>query len=32
LKRISAPASTEYPREIVLEPELVVRESTMQKT
>jgi LacI family transcriptional regulator len=31
LKRIVGPASTEYPKEIVLEPELVVRESTARK-
>jgi DNA-binding LacI/PurR family transcriptional regulator len=28
LKRITAPAGAEYPKEIVLEPEIVVREST----
>jgi DNA-binding LacI/PurR family transcriptional regulator len=31
LKRITAPAGAEYPKEIVLEPELIVRESTAQK-
>jgi LacI family transcriptional regulator len=31
LKRITASAGTEYPKEIVLEPELVIRESTTQK-
>jgi DNA-binding LacI/PurR family transcriptional regulator len=31
LKRIAGPASAEYPKEIVLEPELVVRESTALK-
>jgi len=31
LRRITAPAGAQYPREIVLEPELVVRESSAQK-
>jgi LacI family transcriptional regulator len=31
LKRITASAGAEYPKEIVLEPELVIRESTAQK-
>jgi DNA-binding LacI/PurR family transcriptional regulator len=31
LKRITATAGAEYPKEIVLEPELVVRESTAKK-
>jgi LacI family transcriptional regulator len=31
LKRITSTAGSEYPKEIVLEPELVVRESTAQK-
>jgi DNA-binding LacI/PurR family transcriptional regulator len=31
LKRITASAGAEYPKEIVLEPELVIRESTTQK-
>jgi DNA-binding LacI/PurR family transcriptional regulator len=31
LKRIAGPASTGYPKDIVLEPELVVRESPARK-